>query len=210
MNGTVQTSDQQRIESDPLASTIVSMVNAMQADYGQIFTKQFSDSEILKNYKRRLYQKLKGLPIDAIVDGYELSAENNKRFCPTVPEITANVLEVIKRNKKVESNNSEADRVAALPPPKIVECDPLKMLAKAKSASKTSSKEDKAAWMARKEAAFKNNEAVLILYGQNIKRRYAQPEHSCVVNGCNKAGASSNGTKGSDNWYCAKHFKTAG
>jgi len=210
MSGTVQTSNQQRIESDPLASTIVSMINAMQADYGQVFTKQFSDSEILKNYKRRLYQKLKGLPIDAIVDGYELSAEASKKFCPTVPEIVGCVLEVVKRNKKAENNKAEADRVAALPPPKIVECNPLELLANAKAASDTASKEDKAAWMARKAEALKNHNAVLNLNNHKIKRVEPSLAHQCVVAGCYTTGNLGAGTKGSDNWYCSKHFKTAG
>lgn len=207
MNGIAQTSE--RIESDPLAKIIVSMLNAMQADYGQIFTKQFNDVDVLKNYKRRLYQKLRGLPIDAIIDGYELCTEQNKKFCPTVPQIIQNVLEAVKRNKKLEANKVEAESVAALPAPTIT-CDPLALLAKAKAASKTGNKEDKAVWMARKAEALKNNEAVLVLYGHKIKRRYAQPEHLCVVNGCSDIGTLSNGTKGNDNWYCIKHFKTAG
>jgi len=206
MNGIAQTSN--RIESDPLAKTIVDMINAMQSDYGQVFTKQFSDPEILKNYKRRLYQKLKGFPYKSIIDGYELCVDQNLKFCPTIPEVVANVSEAVKRNKRLEANKAEAESVAALPPPAIT-CDPLKLLADAKAASKTGSKEDKAAWMARKAEALKNNEAVLVLHGHNIKRRYAQPEHSCVVNGCYKAGTLSNGTKGSDNWYCISHFKTA-
>jgi len=206
MNGIAPTSD--RIESDPLAKTIVGMINAMEADYGQTFIKQFRDAEVLKNYKRRLYQKLGGLPINAIIDGYELCTEKNKKFCPTVPEIVESVLEAVKRNKKLEANKVEAEKVAALPSPTI-SCNPLELLAKAKSTSKTGSKEDKAAWMARKAEALKNNEAVLVLHGQNIKRRYAQTEHSCVVNGCHDAGTLSPGTKGSDNWYCKKHFKTA-
>lgn len=207
MNGIAQTSE--RIETDPLAKIIVSMLNAMQADYGQIFTKQFNDVDVLKNYKRRLYQKLRGLPIDAIVDGYELCAEQNKKFCPTVPQIIQSVLEAVKRNKKLEANKVEAESVAALPPPTI-SCDPLALLAKAKAASKTGSKEDEAAWMARKAEALRNNEAVLVLHGQSTKHIYAQPEHLCVVNGCRDIGTLSNGTKGSDNWYCINHFKTAG
>ncbi|MDO9271370.1 MAG: hypothetical protein Q7T96_19885 [Methylobacter sp.] len=206
MNGIAPTSD--RIESDPLAKTIVSMINAMEADYGQTFIKQFRDAEVLKNYKRRLYQKLKDLPIDAIVNGYELCAERNTKFCPTVPGIVECVLETVKRNKKLNANKVEAEGITALPAPTII-CDPLALLAKAKAASRTDSKEDKTAWMARKAEALRNNEAVLILHGYNIKRRYAQPEHLCVVNGCRDTGTLSNGTKGSDNWFCINHFKTA-
>jgi hypothetical protein len=207
MNGTAQISE--RIESDPLAKTIVSMINAMEADYGQTFIKQFRDAEVLKNYKRRLYQKLKGLPIEAVVNGYELCAERNTKFCPTVPGIVESVLEAVKRNKKLEVNKLEAESVAALPPPTII-CNPLELLAKAKTASKTGSKENKAEWMARKAEALKNHETVLNLHGHKIKRLYAQPEHSCVVNGCHHAGTLSGGIKGGGNWYCIKHFKTAG
>lgn len=206
MNGIAPISD--RIESDPLAKIIVNMINAMEADYGQTFIKQFRDAEVLKNYKRRLYQKLKGLPIEAIIDGYELCAERNTKFCPSVPGVVESVLETIKRNKKLEANKVEAESVAALPPPTII-CNPLELLAEAKAATLTGGKEDKSAWLARKAEALRNHEAVLTLYGQNIKRRHAQPEHSCVVNGCHDAGTLSSGTKGSDNWYCKKHFKTA-
>jgi hypothetical protein len=205
MNGIAQTSD--RIESDPLAKTIVSMINAMQADYGQVFTKQFSDSEILKNYKRRLYQKLKGLPIESIIDGYELCVDQNLKFCPTIPEVAANVLEAVKRSKRTESNKAEADRVAALPPPKITECNPSKLLVEA--LSKASDKKDKAAWMARKAELIKNHNAVLVLYNK-FDHGNADSEHDCVISGCRTAGSMSNGTKGSGNFYCSKHFKTAG
>jgi len=206
MNGIAPTSN--RIESDPLKKTIVNMIRAMRSDYGQVFIKQFQGEEVLTDFKQRLYQKLNGLPIDAIVDGYELCAERNTRFCPTVPGIVECVLETVKRNKKLEVNKAETESVAALPPPTII-CDPLALLAKAKAASRTGNKEDKAAWMTRKAEALRNNDAVLILHGRNIKRRYAQAEHSCAVNGCHDIGTLSPGTKGSDNWFCIKHFKSA-
>lgn len=207
MNGIAPTSD--RIQSDPLAKTIVGMINAMEADYGQTFIKQFRDAEVLKNYKRRLYQKLFKFPVEAIIEGYELCTERNRKFCPTVPEIEEGVKEALKLRLKDDENRAEAERVAALTPPKIVEVNALEMLAKAKATSKTDSKEDKAAWLARKAEALRNNETVLVLHGQNIKRRYAQSVHFCIVNGCQNAGSLTTGTKGGDNWYCAKHFKMA-
>jgi len=207
MNEIAPTSN--RIESDPLKKTIVNMIRAMRSDYGQVFIKQFQSEEALTDFKQRLYQKLNGLPIDAIVDGYELCAERNTRFCPTVPGIVECVMETVKRNKKLAANKAETESVAALPPPAII-CDPLALLAKAKAASRTGNKEDKAAWMTRKAEALKNHEAVLTLYGQNIKHRYAQPEHLCIANGCHDAGTLSSGTKGGGNWFCKKHFKTAG
>ncbi|WP_333879269.1 hypothetical protein [Methylobacter sp.] len=83
-------------------------------------------------------------------------------------------------------------------------------MAKAKAASETENKEDKAAWMARKEAALKNHEAVLNLHGHKIKQIEPQIIHQCVVTGCFSTGTLSSGTKGSDNWYCIKHSKTTG
>jgi hypothetical protein len=195
--------------SDPLAECIVGLINAMRSDFGPKFKSQFErEIDTLKQYKRRLYQKLRGKPINAIVDGYEEFVCSNPEWPPTVPELAFYTDKVAKELEQKKINQAEAERVAALPPPTI-DCNPLELLAKAKSASKTGSKEDKAAWLARKAEALKNNEAVLVLHGQNIKRRHAQPVHFCVVNGCQNAGSLSAGTKGGDNWYCAKHFKMA-
>lgn len=208
MNGIALTSDD-RIQHDPLAQIIVSLINAMRADYGQVFVKQFSDDEVLKNFKRRLYQKLRGLPIDTIIAGYESCTERNLKFVPTVPEIVESVLAVVKRDKKRESNKAEAESIAALSKSTIT-CNPLTLLAEAKAALSTDSQETRAERLNSQAEKLKRHEALLNSFSSSIKRTYAQSEHFCVANGCRKSGALSHGTLGSDNWYCAAHFKAAG
>jgi hypothetical protein len=206
-NGTPMISNE-RIEPDLLAKTIVSMINAMSADYGRVFSKQFPDVDTLTNYKRRLYQKLKGLDLDAIVDGYELCIKRNTKFCPTVPEIVESVLEVIKRNKKRDENQIEAIRVSTLPAPTI-ECDPLVMLSDAKkniSAQLTQTSKER---MEKRREVLKNHEALLNCNRSKIKRHVASYEHSCEVDGCNKAGGISSGITGHGNYYCAEHYRMA-
>lgn len=205
--GTRQISDQ-RIEADPLAKTIVSMINAMKADYGRIFTKQFFDEETLTNFKRRLYQKLKGLEIEAVVEGYELCIERNTKFCPTVPEIVAAVLETIKRHQKRDENKAEADRVSALPAPTI-SCNPLELLDQAKSAGRSGVAETSDERMARRAELLKNHESLLVLNGHRIKRVYADVEHLCAHHGCGMPGGIGSGITGKSNFYCADHYRMA-
>jgi hypothetical protein len=203
MNGTAQIFEKHQAENDPLEKVIVQMINAMQADYGQVFTKQFIDAEVLRNYKRRLYQKLRGLPVEAIIEGYELCVSQNLKFCPTIHEVVANVLEVVKRNKKLQANKVEAEQVATLPAPKI-KCDPLAMLAKAKSVKREQETEEDR--QKRKASLLQNHQAVLNLHSHKIKQIFVDAEHTCAVSNCNKPGALSSGLKGGSNWYCAKHF----
>lgn len=195
--------------SDPLTECIVSLISAMRSDFGPRFKSQFErETDSLTRYKQRLRQKLQGKPINAIVDGYEDFVDSNPEWPPTVPELAFYTDKATKEIEQKKNNQAEAKRVAALPPPKI-DCNPVELLANAKAASLTGSKEDKSAWLARKAEALRNHEAVFSLYGQNIKRRHAQPEHSCAANDCLDAGVLSSGIKGSSNWFCKKHFKTA-
>jgi hypothetical protein len=197
----------QRIESDPLAKTIVSIMNAMAADYGRIFTKQFHDQEAITFFKRRLYQKLKGLEIEAIIEGYELCIGRNTKFCPTVPEIVGATLETVKDHKKRDQLLSEAARVSALPAPKITKCNPLEMLANAQLKKQGEKEETREEWVARKAGLLENHDAVLVLNSYKIYRKFAGTEHGCGYGGCNNAGALSSATKGNGNYYCATHYR---
>lgn len=210
MSGTLQNSEE-RIKNDPLAKTIISIMSAMRADYGRVFTKQFSDEEVITLFKRRLYQKLKGLSIDAIVEGYERCIERNTKFCPTVPEIVASVLDVVKQHKKSDENKAESERISALPSPTI-SCNPIEMLAKAKIKDVSNnevSEESSEERMKRRAEMLKNHEALLVIHGENIKRRYAGPEHSCEYSGCQKAGSISRAISGKGNFYCSEHYRMA-
>lgn len=197
---------EQRISADPLAKTIVSIMSAMRADFGRIFTKQFGDEEMITLFKRRLYQKLKGIDLEAIIEGYELCIERNTKFCPTVPEITAAALETVKRHKKRDENKAEAERVSALPAPKI-SCNPIEMLAKAKFSTPGQINETSEERMKRRADILKNHEAILVLHSHKITRRFAGDEHRCEYGGCHSAGGISNGTTGKGNFYCATHFR---
>lgn len=204
-NGTQQTSNE-KIESNPLAKTIVSMINAMQADYGLVFTKQFSDPEILRNFKQRLYQKLKGLPLDAIIDGYELCTSQSKKFCPTVPEILSSVLETVKQNKKKAENQAEVSRLSALPAPKAI-ANPSRvndLLRKAMQTPESNEKER----IARLKTALKNHEVMISVETMTgkVKTRPAQPEHGCSHSFCQKTGTLSHGVNWGGNFYCGEHF----
>lgn len=202
MNGIAPTSNQ--FDHDPLAKMVVHIINAMQADFGRLFTMQFDDPEVLKNYKRRLYAKLKGFPLNAIVSGYENHVEKNTKYIPTVPELVASIQAAVKQDQTDAKNKDEAERLAALPAPTI-ECNPLEMLAKAKSA--TSGQRTKQEERLARNDALKNHNAVLNLHSHRYTRRFAQPSHYCAVPGCNKAGTISAGTNGGSNWLCSKHFR---
>lgn len=197
----------QRIESDQLAKTIVSIMNAMAADYGRIFTKQFNDKEAITFFKRRLYQKLKGIDIEAIVEGYEICIGRNTKFCPTVPEIVGATLETVKAHKKRDQLLNEAARVSALPAPKITQCNPLEMLANAQLKKQVEKEETHDVWVARKAVLLKNHEAVLVLNRSKINRKFAGPENVCGYGGCNKAGTLTSSTTGNGNYYCAIHYR---
>lgn len=209
-SGIALTSDE-RINADPLAKTIVSMISAMEADYGAVFSRQFNDPndtqhEVLKNFKRRLYQKLRGLPLNAIIDGYELCTSNNTKFCPTIPEIVGAVLEVTKQQKKQQENIAEQERLLALPD-QITKAQPeriAEMLKQAMHVPDTDHQE----WLRRKEKAAKDNEALVSadkMTGK-IKTKYATSQHGCAHSFCLGFGSMSHGTRGENNYYCAEHF----
>lgn len=194
----------QRIEADPLAKTIISIMNAMKADYGRIYAKQFDSDEAITYFKRRLYQKLKSLSLDAIVEGYELCSSRAIKFCPTVPEIVAAVLETVKIHKKRDENKAEADRISALPAPTIT-CKPAEMLAKAKKSApiEETAEERKI----RRAEMQKNHEALLTLAGSRINRGISGHNHTCEYGGCMKIGTISRAITGKGNFYCAEHFR---
>jgi len=192
----------ERIESDPLAKAIVSMMNAMKADFGPIFTKAFSTEEETTQYKRRLYKKLKGISLNAIIDGYESLVDKGTKFCPTVPEILEAVVRAEKEHKKAQINRIEAERVSALPPPTIT-CDPVQMFADAKA------KQTGRPTRAEMDSMIENHRALLILHGNNIKSIRPNGDQICKYGACNKAGTLSGSTSGGGNFYCIEHFRMA-
>jgi hypothetical protein len=202
-NGGQQTSDE---NLDPLGRCIVSLINAMKLDFGHKFKSQFGDSDALRMYKRRLYAKLRDSNLEDIVNGYERFSDARNEWPPTIPEMVDFVEQARKARAQLESNRDEVERLAALPAP-IIQCNPLEMLAKAKSAAQPAGKKDHDAWMERKAAALQNHNAVLTLHSHKIRKNYGRPEHQCNFPGCYKTGALSSATGGGGNFYCADHFR---
>jgi hypothetical protein len=95
-----------RGKNDPLADLINSLISCMKADFGGRFVARFPEPEDLRQFKRRLYSKLRGHSIDRILAGYERYVEQNPTptFPPTVPELIASTrgVPVIEPVKQIE------------------------------------------------------------------------------------------------------------
>lgn len=189
---------QERIAGDPLAMVIQEVTVAMKTDFGRQYQSQFKTDEDLRQYKRRLYTKLRDFDINDVADGYEIYVNSNKGFCPTIPEFIACVEQAEKESRRRREAEIEVARVAALPPP-TVQCNSAEMLRQAKAKPKGDL-----------QAALKNHDAVLKINSHNIKSRRFGPEHSCAIGFCQKAGALSHNTKGGGPFYCLEHYRQAG
>jgi hypothetical protein len=200
-NGIALISENDKVAADPLAMAIVSMMNAMEVDYGAKFTKQFKsgDVEVLRNYKRRLYQKLKSFSVKAIFPAYEKCSSENVEFLPTIPQLAGHVEAIDKEIQQEDKNKIEAKRVSALPAPSIT-CDPVQMLFAAKVSKEDISKE-------QFKAMLGNHVALLVLHSHNIKKLWADDMHLCRFSGCYSAGSIGSGTTGGGNFYCATHYR---
>lgn len=192
---------------DPLEKCIIDLVNAMRSDFGNRFKSQFSDeNDALRLYKRRLYAKLRGRAVEFIYAAYDAYIDAAPEWPPTVPELIACVDKAEKLAKKAKESDIEVQRIAALPAPSIT-CDTLALLAAAKSNKAPPATHEE--WLRRKADALKNNEAVLMIHQNKIRRHYAQTWHNCKVPSCLEIGTISGGTKGGDAFYCQNHFFAA-
>lgn len=196
-------SNQDRINNDPLARIIAEICLVMKTDFGRQYASQFKADDDLRLYKRRLYSKLRDFDVGDIADAYELFVESGKTFCPTIPELLEHVKNAQEQRRQREEAAKEVSRVAALPPPTI-QCDPLAMLAEAKQAVK----QRKDGVNIEERLAAHN--AVVVLFGRNIKKREFGPEKCCEVGYCKKPGALSHNTKGGGPFYCLEHYRQAG
>lgn len=191
-----------RIKNDPLAVTIQSLTDAMKADFGRSYSNQFSDPEELRLYKRRLYQKLRGLHIEDIKIGYEKYVDTGHKYCPTVPEL----LDVVKQAEKVRKQSerawAETERKAQALPSPTIQCNPLEMLAEAQAKAE----QGKGSGVS-KEQLLANHKAVLEIFGTRIRKPRFGPQHKCAVSFCNKFGTLSSGTTGHGNFYCVEHYR---
>jgi hypothetical protein len=195
--------DTSRINDDPLAKLIVEICLVMRTDFGRQFSVQFRTEDDLRQYKRRLYTKLRGFDVNDVADGYELFVDGGKAFCPTIPELIEHVELAQKQRRQRELAAADVQRVTALPAPTI-QCDPLKMLAEAKRAAMTRRGGPSLA------DRLKSHEALLKSHAKNIKTREFGPDKCCDVGHCKNPGALSHGTTGSGPFYCAKHYRQSG
>ena len=191
---------EERIKNDPIAQVILQITHAMKIDFGAQYKKQFENDEDLRQYKRRLYTKLIDSLVPDIIDGYEAYIESGKVFCPTIPELITNIEAAKKNRLRKEANNREVERVAALPAPKVIECNPMALLAESKN---------KAGPIDRAHT-LKNHEALLTLAGDKIRKVAVLPSQLCAVGFCQKPGALSRATNGGGEFYCAEHFRQTG
>lgn len=191
--------------SDKLAEVIVDITKAMKADFGQQYIKQFAVDEDLRQYKRRLYAKLRDKNLADIMTAYDDYVEAGNKFCPNIPELLEHIDEAAKNRRRLEANHEEALRIGNTPKPTI-ECQPLEMLKDAREAlrQKQQTSEEK---MRDRAAALKAHEELLHAHRNNIQRKYADNEHSCHVGYCSKPGTMSTGTTGKGNFYCAENYR---
>ncbi len=191
---------------DPLRDIIVHITDAMKADFGQQYAKLYADKEELRQFKRRLYSKLKGSTIVDIKNAYEAYVNSGNPFCPTIPNLLAFIINAEKDRKKAEKNAVESARIAALPPPTI-ECNPVEILAKARADNSVFYTEEERA--IRHQENLRRHEMLLQADSHKIRHIYADPSHFCNVDGCTKAGSFSSGTRGDGNFYCSSHYRMA-
>lgn len=207
-----------RISADPLAVAVKTIVDVMATDFGERFTRTFSDAEQVRQLKRRLYAKLKGIAITDIHDGYDRLVDSKPSFVPTVPEIVEAVLFAQKQRRNSEKNQQEANRLAELPPSKEISesiaNDNLKkirvMLSEATAhMDKKETPDEMSARLVRLEEKRLAHEA-LLAESFPKKTPYIEPSHECSVSWCRDAGTISHSPKGGGNFYCAKHFRDSG
>lgn len=193
------------ISDDPLVRTIVSLMAAMSADFGVIFTKQFPNDEAVRQYKRRLYQKFRHGIITDLVDGYELFVGKCSKYPPTIPELISCVESAKKVRLQNHRNQQEIEYLSALPPPKPTrQYNPLQLLSEAKSNAGKDGLTN--------EERFKNHEAFILREKRRgvIKRQPDVSGHMCEHGSCTREGTIAHSTTGGGNFYCATHFRQAG
>lgn len=202
-----------RVNSDPLAKTIVSMVDAMRTDYGDKFTRTFADKEQLTQLKRRLYEKLKGLDVADIMDGYDMVITEKKSFVPTVPEIVAATLHCQKMRKKSEKEITHFESVALLPPGhKTEKSAAIENMVKIKAmldnafSNKSESAEQKKTRLERLSEKLQEHEYVLKNDFRNYGKQVIDMDHTCSVSFCDKLGKFTSGVSGAQHWFCNEHY----
>ena len=190
---------------DVLKDAVTSIVAAMTSDYGESFKRTFTNDEEIRNLKRRLYSKLRGLPVDCIVDGYEACIAKTPKFCPTVPDIVSHVVDFVKDREQRIDNQLQAQAIAALPAPTIT-AQPERVLDLLRKAQQTPKGDDEARAKRMSDLLQMHNALIaadkakgLISKGPDVS------SHLCEIEFCRNAGVTAHGRGGS--FYCAEHFQ---
>jgi len=168
-----------RIQGDQLALCIVQLVEAMRTDFGQKFKAKFQNENDLRQYKRRLYAKLRGRSIPCIRDGYERYVDSGAAWPPEIPELVDCVAKVEALWLANEKRRNESDHYAALPAPTMT-VDALALLAEAKAKADARGPESLEERQAKLAALEQNHNAVLALHGRNIQRRVMADHQQCA------------------------------
>jgi hypothetical protein len=188
--------------SDPLAKAVSMISDAMQTDYAAQFRQNYPGAEDIRQLKRRLYAKLRGIPEKSIFDGYERCTEAKPNFMPSAPEIIAATLSALKDAKRAEKNRAEA---AMLPPPTKNAPMPPKIremwLHIQSESSKTEAERE-----VRLTERYAEHEALIAEHYASGKIRLVAPALKlCAC--CGGPGVLSNSVRGDGNWYCRLHWR---
>lgn len=185
----------------------------MKTDFGERFSRVYPSAESIEHLKARLLTKLTGFnPVD-IVNGYEQLIETKPAYVPSVPEIAEAVREEKTARIRREQAQSEVARLSALPPPKAppdsVAKENLRQIREllGNAAAKIDRREtetERQDRLVRLETKRRGHEAMLAAC---FAQPYVEAAQQCKVGWCTKPGTLSASTKGSENWFCAEHFK---
>lgn len=189
---------------------IVSVTNALKADFPLLFAKAFKNNGDLKNYRMQLHKDLKNIRPNLIIQAYDVALESSTDFMPSSVLIKKEAKHLQFEYEKGLAEEAKIKAAIDSPPKNTIQCDPISLLKeageKAKGIFKGKNKaDDKKAWLERKEAALLANNANTA----GVGRRYASNLHLCSFDSCNRSGAITSSTTGSERFFCAQHFRMA-
>jgi len=95
------------------------LIDAMRADFGERFIRQFHEDIHFQQFKRRLRTVLLGYTTNQIVAGYNNAVKTNPSFIPTIPEIEQSCRTVRNAAVKAEREKREMETFKALPSPDL-------------------------------------------------------------------------------------------
>lgn len=191
------------ISEGSVKKAIVSLVMALEVDYAAQFKSAYGTDEQVRAFKNRLLEEFRGAGAvaDDVVNGYEafISVPENAKFMPTLPQLLQCVgLAKAERLAKAK-RTAEAESLVGLPAPKMVDCNPLAMLASAKA---DGGKRSKAELLAEHEALINAHAARGL-----VRMVRGGAKDRCTVAGCHAVGSVSAGQRGGGNFYCVDHAR---